>query len=83
MLEALKNAVTAAVEALTNNGEHRASLAAALKAAHDTVAALEERVTALETKIEAGFTAAGAVAAVVDPLIGGGAPVQVETKPAA
>ncbi|KWH51817.1 hypothetical protein [Burkholderia cepacia] len=83
MLEVLKNAVSVAVEALTNNGEHRASLAAALKAAHDTVAALEDRVTALEQKIEAGFTAAGAVAAVVDPLIGGGAPVQVETKPAA
>ncbi|RKT99558.1 hypothetical protein C7H84_30240 [Burkholderia sp. Nafp2/4-1b] len=82
MLEALKDAVSKAVDALRMNGEHRASLADALQAAHDTVHALEARVAALEAKIEAGFNAAGVVAAVVDPLLGG-APTQVETKPAA
>lgn len=81
MLEALKNAVSEAVAALKNNGEHRLSLAAALTAAHDYTASLEERIAALEEKIEAGFTAAGTVAAVVDPIING--LTQVETKPAA
>jgi hypothetical protein len=81
MLEALKNAVSQAVAALKTNGEHRTSLAEALTAAHDYAASLEERIAALEQKIEAGFSAAGAVAAVVDPLISG--LTQVETKPAA
>lgn len=83
MLEKFKNAVAEAVAALKNNGEHRASLVTALNAAHDTVAALEQRVAALEQKIEAGFTAAGTVAAVVDAVTGAAPAVQVETKPAA
>lgn len=84
MLEALKAAVQKAVEALTSNGEHRPSVAEALTATHNYVTSLEDRVAALEKVIEAGFNAAGNVAAAVDPLIGAvtGA-VQVETKPAA
>jgi hypothetical protein len=81
MLEALKNAVSEAVAALKNNSEHRLSLADALTAAHDYAASLEQRIAALEQKIEAGFQAAGAVAAVVDPIVSG--LTQVETKPAA
>ncbi|ELW9447696.1 hypothetical protein QZM43_09800 [Burkholderia orbicola] len=88
MLEALKNAVSKAVDALRQNGEHRASLADALEAAHETVHALEQRVAALEARIEAGFTAAAPLATLGDSLVEavtGAAPaaVQVETKPAA
>lgn len=84
MLEALKNAVSNAVEALRNNGEHRASLADAITAAHNYIAHLEERVAALEQAIANGFAVAQSAAAVVDAA---GAAVtgatQVETKPAA
>ncbi|WP_246794596.1 hypothetical protein [Burkholderia perseverans] len=88
MLQFLTEAVEKVREALTTNGEHRAPLADALKVAHDTIAALEARLSAVEQTIEAGFAEAGAVAAVVDPMLGAGggapaAPVQVETKPAA
>lgn len=88
MLEALKNAVSKAVDALRQNGEHRASLADALEAAHDTVHALEGRVATLEARIEAGFAAAAPLATLGDTLVNAvtgsttGA-VQVETTPAA
>jgi hypothetical protein len=62
MLEKLKAAVVAAVEALSNNSEHRATLAQALTAAHDLVVNLEARVAELETKVNAGLQEGAAVA---------------------
>lgn len=84
MLEALKNAVSSAVEALRTNGEHRASLASAIEAAHAYIAHLEDRVAAMEQVIANGFSVAQSAAAVVDAAtnIATGA-TQVETKPAA
>ncbi|KVD19183.1 hypothetical protein WI80_33350 [Burkholderia ubonensis] len=66
MLEALKNAVLKAVDALKNNGEHRASLADAIVAAHDYIAHLEGRVAMLERVVDNGFAVAQSAAAVVD-----------------
>ncbi|KVL36385.1 hypothetical protein WS97_12095 [Burkholderia territorii] len=70
MLEALKTAVSSAVEALRNNGEHRASLAAAITAAHDYIAHLEERVATLEKMVDNGFAVAQSAAAIVDAATG-------------
>ncbi|MBN3734652.1 hypothetical protein [Burkholderia sp. Tr-20390] len=70
MLEALKSAVSNAVEALRNNGEHRASLAEAIQAAHAYIAHLEDRVAMLEKVVDNGFAVAQTAAAVVDAATG-------------